>query len=32
MIESVNRQREPEYSAKCIEWADSIHEHVAITH
>jgi hypothetical protein len=31
MIDSVNRQREPEYSAKCIEWADRKHERVAIT-
>jgi len=28
---SVNRQREPEYSAKCIEWADSRMKSVAIT-
>ena len=31
MIDSVNRQREPEYSAKCIEWADSRMKSVALT-
>jgi hypothetical protein len=31
MISNVNRQREPEYSVKCIEWADSRMKSVAIT-
>jgi hypothetical protein len=28
---NVNRQREPEYSVKCIEWADSRMKSVAAT-